>query len=396
MRFVSELRARVTTEKYFTFGIVGLLLAFLLLPNSKWVANYYYLLILLPATVLVMAIRVPRQPLIALLLLWVLFAIWLLASGFQGGEFGFFKHWGYLLAFCIVMISWVQIQRFRRLRFFELAFAALASYICISAVVFWVQGFPVGERILELPFRLSGPILTSMLLVALLAACLPAWHTDARRWRLLAAFALTFICVGFILQSRSGVVGLIAIAACYLLFLFILCRGWVWRLALMVVIILTAVIAVWAFRSFELLQLLVTRGDSGRVELWSAYVRELQQCGWVWGCGPAFAGSIYIMGGEFLIQHPHNIFLVAIFYHGLPALVLLLGIFCSTLWHAWRQKNPWGLYLLVALLMLQFDGNRLVNRPDEIWLLVYLPCMLILAEALRSTSAAGPKVPSGV
>lgn len=388
---VTQLRARVTPEKYFTFSLIGLLSAFVLLPTAKWVANYYYLFVLLPAAVQVLTMRVPSQPLKPLLILWLSFAFWLLASGAYGGEFGYFKHWGYLVAFCVVMVSWVEFPRFRTPRFFEACFVTLGAYILLSTFWLWAQGSPVGERILELPLRLSGPILTSMLLVALLTACLPTWHSKAKAWRIALAFVLVLFCVGFVLQSRSGLVGLVAVTVGYCCYLFMLTKGWFLRLVVLILVSVTLVSVIWALGAIESLQMLVSRGDSGRLELWSAYLRELGQCGLVWGCGPSFVADIYILDGMLLVQHPHNIFLVALVYHGLLALILLLVLCCATLWHAWRQKNPWGLYLLVSLLMLQFDGNRLVNRPDEIWLLVYLPCMLILAEALRSQGAPDRK-----
>ncbi len=388
---VTRFREQVSAEKYFTFSIVGLLLAFVLLPNSKWVANYYYVFVLLPATALLLTLRVPKQPLKPLLILWLSFAFWLLTSGAHGGDFGYFKHWGYLVAFCVVMVSWVEFRRFRTPRFFEACFIMLGAYILISTFVLWAQGAPVGERILELPLRLSGPILTSMLLVALLTACLPAWHSEAKIWRIAVAFALALFCVGFVLQSRSGLVGLVAVTAGYCCYLLMLTKGRFLRLVVLVMVGVSVASVIWALEYVESLQMLVSRGDSGRFELWSAYLRELNQCGVFWGCGPSFVAEIYVMDGTLLIQHPHNIFLVAIVYHGLLALILLLVLSCATLWYAWQQKNPWGLYLLVALLMLQFDGNRLVNRPDEIWLLVYLPCMLILAEAVRIRDTPGGK-----
>ena len=83
-----------------------------------------------------------------------------------------------------------------------------------------------------------------------------------------------------------------------------------------------------------------------------------------------------ILGGA-PIQHPHNIFLALGLYSGLVSLVVFLIIVAVTLRRAWLQNDPWGLYLFTALIMLNFDGSKLVGNPDELWLLVLLPMALI-------------------
>jgi len=45
---------------------------------------------------------------------------------------------------------------------------------------------------------------------------------------------------------------------------------------------------------------------------------------------------------------------------------------------AWQQRDPWGLYLFTALVVLNFDGSKLVGNPDELWLLILLPMALII------------------
>jgi hypothetical protein len=69
-------------------------------------------------------------------------------------------------------------------------------------------------------------------------------------------------------------------------------------------------------------------------------------------------------------------------------LLLFLVIMTATLWRAWRRRDPWGLYLAVALCMLNFDGSSLIGNPDELWLLVLLPATLIVNRYRSSSQRA--------
>ena len=47
------------------------------------------------------------------------------------------------------------------------------------------------------------------------------------------------------------------------------------------------------------------------------------------------------------------------------------------------MRDGWGWYLAAALVMLNFDGSKLVGNPDELWLLVLLPAVLIYGRVVR-------------
>lgn len=100
------------------------------------------------------------------------------------------------------------------------------------------------------------------------------------------------------------------------------------------------------------------------------------------GCGPSFSPDIRIQNG-LAIQHPHNIFLAMGFRYGLLGLLLFAVTMLLTLQKAREQRSAWGGYLLIALAMLNFDGRELINSPHEVWLLVWVPAMLIAAREQR-------------
>lgn len=369
---------RLSASRYFTLALLAFIASFVLLPSSKAVNNFFYIFLALPALVLILLGKVQRPQVSMEVGLWSVFFVWLALSG-MGGPGQFFKHVIYTLLFCLIMWLWVEYQRFSAVQLFRILFWGLIVYVSGSAVVFWLTGrLILGERLYSLPGRMEGPILTSMLIVSCFALLLPEWLRN-RRWLQvsMAVFSILF-CVGFVLQSRSGLVGLtvLLVVTCATLFWQ---GGWALRTASLVASASLVLAGFWLFQHSELGQELVVRGDSGRFELWHFYLDAWFDCGVLWGCGTGFADNFRI-GTGLLIEHPHNIFLAMGFRYGLSGLLLFALLMLVTLWQAWKQKNPWGGYLLISLFMLNFDGRELINSPHEVWLLVLLPSMLIAVQ----------------
>lgn len=358
--------------------MLAFLASFILLPSTKAVNNFYYVFLALPALVLIVRRKAAWPEATLLIGLWGGLFGWLLVSGTIFGDGRFFRHLLYTFLFCAIVVLWVEKEKFERNSLFRCFFWSLILYVVASASYLWITGrLGVGVRVTDLPARLEGPILTSMLIVSSFALLTPEW-LRSRCWieMVMAVFAILF-CVGFVLQSRSGLVGFTAVLIMVAGALFWR-NGWRMRAIIMVVSMLALFSGAWVYEHSNVAAGLVARADSGRFELWQAYLRQWVDCGLLFGCGPSFAGEIYIHGGV-LIYHPHNVFLAMGFYHGFPALLLFSAAMLLTIWYAWKQQNPWGCYLAVALLMLNFDGSRVVDNPREVWLLVLLPAMLIAA-----------------
>lgn len=368
---------QLSVSRYFTFALLAFLASFLLLPSSKAVNNVFYVFLALPALVLVLLGKAQRPVMTALVGVWAVFFAWL-ALSVIGAESKFFKHFLYTLLFCMAVWLWVEWRCFDNVKLFRFFFWSLITYVAISAFFFWLTGrIDMGERVLLLPSRMEGPILTSMLIVSCFALLLPEWRRNRHWLEMLAGLLAILFCVGFVLQSRSGLVGLGVLLAAMYAWMF--WRGaWLLRSVLMLGVVLFVLAGIWVLQYSEVAAELVHRADAGRFELWQLYFRHWLECGALWGCGVEFSPEIRIQNGD-LIQHPHNIFLAMGFRYGLSGLLLFTLSMLATLWQAWKQKNPWGCYLLVALFMLNFDGRELINSPHEVWLLVLLPAMLIAA-----------------
>ncbi|MFW9674674.1 O-antigen ligase family protein, partial [Vibrio parahaemolyticus] len=176
--------------------------------------------------------------------------------------------------------------------------------------------------------------------------------------------------MAYVLQSRSGLVGMLAVGG--------LVAGWMalhrarYLLWLGVASVLLVILTLFVMREVPEVASLFARADAGRFELWRILAGEWLDCGLWLGCGMQHVTEATIGGGA-PIQHPHNIYMALGLYSGLVSLLIFLALMVVVLQRAWQQRDPWGLYLFTALVVLNFDGSKLVGNPDELWLLVLLP-----------------------
>ncbi len=375
MSVVQRLKGLHGRFGYFTPALMVFIASFLLLPTSKMVNNVYYVLLAVPALAVLLVHRGRDIRPSPILLLWGVLCAWYVLVGILSADGQYFKHVLYVTLFVLLVSLLVDSQPLRTQLFARGMFWVLGIYVLGSAVVYWLIGrYALGERVLWLPGRMTGPIYTSMWLACCFALALPVWVARKSWAELVAAAVLAVFCMVYVLQSRSGLVGMLALGG--------LVAGWLAlrRARYLVWLSIAAVLAVvgvlFAVREVPEVASLFARADAGRFELWRILAGEWLACG-VWlGCGMQHVSEATISGGA-PIQHPHNIFLALGLYSGLISLLIFLALMIVVLKRAWQQRDPWGLYLFVALVVLNFDGSKLVGNPDELWLLVLLPMALI-------------------
>ncbi|SDT95286.1 O-antigen ligase family protein [Halopseudomonas salegens] len=363
--------------RYFSWALIVFLAAFVVLPSSKAVNNIYYIFFALPALLLLVAGRWSgATPSLLSALLAAMFS-WLLISGlYVDGHVS--KDLLYVGIFCLAVYLWVDPGIFDSALLRRSLFWGLVLYVLASVAIYFFSGdYVPGQRVVELPNRLAGSILTSMLIVCFLGLLLPLLLARMSYVELVLAILSAFLVIGFILQSRSGLVGMLVVLA-VVFGCFGYKAAWLKRLLLLMLAVAMAGLFVWLLKSSAVAAELLTREDSGRFELWREYWLAWQSCGWFFGCGFTIEDSV-IIRENYEIYHPHNIFLTFGFYGGLSTLTLFLLTACCALVVSWRRRDPWFGYLLLALIMLMFDGGSPLGSPDELWLLVWLPIMMIAA-----------------
>lgn len=369
------------TGMYFGAALVVFLLSFIVNDSAKLTNNLFYAFIALPGLFFLIKSRGAGVFSQALGWVWLVFMVWFLVPAEYAGDFQFYKHIAYVSLFVFVVAGLTHNDFFRSGLFARSQFWVICLYIYVSSVHSWLTGqFVFGERVSILFGRLDNVIYASVWLFCALGLALPLLVKQKRWVEAACAIALSLIVVCFVLQTRTALVGALFLAGLWALYVvYRFPKRGIIGLGLMA---LVAVLVLWLVKDQQWVKLLFVRGDSYRIELFEIMTEEWHKCGWMLGCGVDFHTTRTLTGGV-PIQHPHNIFIAMGLYTGALSLVLFVAVMVMTLWQSIRLRNPWGCYLACALLMLNFDGSKLVGNPDELWLLLLLPAAMILGQVAQ-------------
>lgn len=242
----------------------------------------------------------------------------------------------------------------------------------------------IGYGPLYNPLRSGHQFGAFLIMAAWCVACAPVRQTQ--RW--LAALAALIVFWAILLtDSRAP---LIAVAATALLaILGMATPRYRWHYLVTLGVIASLSLALFGTR-------LAVRGLSLRPELWQLALTQAAAHPWL-GVG---------LGGQFMATasngqtylDTHNVFLALLYYGGAIGLLLFLGMLAVTFRTAWRDRHRLPLCALAASLQLfgiatlQFDGGSQISRPNEFWLLYWLPIALTLyaqRQPLKGKEALG-------
>jgi len=368
----------MSAKSYFSYITFGFLAAFIVLPSSKLVNNYYYVLIAIPALIYFARNFKILKPSGLLEYIWIIFIGYALVFGLIN-DFGFAKYALYILVFVSVISKLVTSEFYEADITARAMFWSILLYVYLSVIWLAITGnYQFGDRVVILPQRLTGPIFTSILICCSLVLITPVWLRRRAIVEVLIGFLLAGFCIVFILQSRTGIVGLLLWA--------LVVWGWIiyknrtksHALVLLVALPIISGVVILLFGEEPLTKLL-QRADSGRFELWQYFLSGWLNCGLLGGCGLDFEMTRPV--GNQMILHEHNIFLALGVNLGLLPLLLFSIIMLLALFHAYKQQNWWGSFLAMALVLCNFDGNLVIESPNELWLLIWLPFGLIINKA---------------
>jgi hypothetical protein len=374
-------RVNAKTAAYFSGALVLFLLSFILGNSAKFTNNVFYALIALPGLFFLIKQRGADVFVDRLGLAWLVFILCFLAPAFYAEDFQFYKHIVYIALFVFVIAGLTNVDFFNSGLFARSQFWIVFLYMLLSACYGWGTGrFEIGHRVDILPSRMDNVIYASIWLLCALGLALPVWRKQGRWLEAAAAVILSLFMVSFVVQTRTALVGAVFL-------------GGLWALHAMrhykkqgviavLAVALLSLLAMWLVKDEGWVTQLFARGDSHRLELLSIMVGEWGKCGWLMGCGVEFQTTQTLTGGM-AIQHPHNIFVAMGLYTGAMSLVMFVVVMAMTLWHALRLRCAWGVYLASALVMLNFDGSKLIGNPDELWVLVLFPAVMVYAQVLR-------------
>lgn len=372
-------------QKLLTVGLLAFIASFMLLPTSKMVNNVFYALIAVPTLFALISGHCRKFEISRVFWIWGLLMLWMVYIGIGSGDAQFFKHILYVCLFMLAVGQLIAPKIFLDPDFTRGLFWSVLVYMGGSSIYYWIIGeYAFGEKVLWLPGRMTGPIYSSIWLSCCFALNLPNWIRQGAWKELIAGLLITLFIAAFALQSRSGLVGLFVLV--FLSILYLASTYPKTRRFLAAGALLMAGCSLWAYSEIPQIHALVARGDSARFEIWTALINEWQHCGIVQGCGREHRSDVILTGGGGIL-HPHSIYLSLGVFAGLPALLMFCLLMSLTLYIAWKNRNPWGLYLLSGMIGLAFDGSFLVGNPDELWLLILLPAALIIHPGSRSSHA---------
>ena len=131
---------------------------------------------------------------------------------------------------------------------------------------------------------------------------------------------------------------------------------------------------------------LVKRSTSFRPEIWGELISRTLQANWFLGHGITADSSVAHSSyehGVFSFHHAHSVYVATFFYGGLlgflglGALLIILGL---RLYRAEESelRNLASMMLLYAVVVMFFDGDRILEKVDYLWIVFWLPVALVL------------------
>ena len=128
-------------------------------------------------------------------------------------------------------------------------------------------------------------------------------------------------------------------------------------------------------------ELMLPRGDSFRVAIWSETMSAILDDSLLFGRGILTEDAVQIENLSF--AHPHNLYLAIVHQGGLVALALYLVVLYKTIRllfdHFETKDAKFALSVLaLALTAHLLDGHELIDKVGETWFLIWLPISIAI------------------
>ena len=271
--------------------------------------------------------------------------------------------------------------------------SALVSSLLSIGFYLLLDYQPLDERRLYALGRLNNPVISAFSYGSALCLCLTAISrgTEIGLRLLLALTAVTLILSILLTGTRGAWIGLFAAIMCIATF-----REWSNRGQLLVslsVLVTLPVLLVAVLYYFDLADAIFKRSFSFRPEIWSATITEWRSSNPLFGAGINSRIDLSIPPNTFM--HPHSIYLSTLYYGGmigLSSLIFLFGFVLKKLIQTAEQPSSQYAFPLFVFgsTVLLFDGNRIIEKIDFLWLCIWLPIGLTLVSV---ASASEQRIP---
>jgi len=315
----------------------------------------------------------------------IVYLVYMLMTPAWGAAFSFKPYFNdvrlalYLLMF-IMVIALLREE-------FPVGFERLMRTLCILvagaaavSIAIWLphHSFP-HDRLLG--FGIMGhPNNSAVVYVFFAVLAVGLMFGEERLWLkiiylLLAGILLCFL---WLTQSRGTLVAtMMALAA-----LFFPARP---KRSLIVLASLAGVTILVFFLFPQWFAFLTERGTSSRLAIWSTVLSQVAEMPF-FGHGYLIDNSVFVVSQNFRHPFAHDAYLATLRDGGIVGLALMLTMVGTACWLALRIGRATGRYVYLALLVfglvyMIFDADRLITRPRELWVILWLPLALILSDS---------------
>lgn len=260
-----------------------------------------------------------------------------------------------------------------------LVIAAAVSATYSTYFFFNLDYQPLTEKRLYALGGLNNPVVSAISYGAALSLCMSFFFVTNERGLKTVTLLLGFVLVMAIgLSGTRGVwIGLLAAGTTAV---FSIPNKFHQRRVILILLCLIPIALITGYLS-GYAELFLKRSTSFRPEIWQATLSQWLNGNFILGSGIQADFDLYITPNRFM--HPHSIYFSTLYYGGILGLGLLLIFIVRLLWvlvyKASQDTKIYAFPLLVyGLTTLLFDGNRLIEKVDFLWLSFWLPVALTL------------------
>lgn len=357
-------------------------LAVLLLPSQSAASYPTYILTI----GMLVTIRQWEDVMQVDLFRWVCLLVgWLSASAMWSSPFEVRETASVLLRGVLVIafvVAFAECQlRSQLQRWMGLAFAVIGSIVTVVAITLFFLTVPDDGRLnglgqldthviaalvygVLLIFVVQRMLVTSSLLVSVLFFLMAlvmgvaVFLSDSRNaWLSVPIGLLAFLLAHFV-RERGRIQGVLA-------------TGLTLGAALIVIIL----------NDEQLTAILLPRGDSFRLGIWTEFLMQIAESPIV---GLGITTNDDVLMGEHVIQHPHSMYLSVLFQGGLIGLTLYLIVLFKVvkelLAHIHTEADAQlGIgILMLAMVAYMIDGHELIDKVGSTWFLLWLPVAIAI------------------
>lgn len=375
------------SPNYWFYAFSIWLASFFVLPNTQWVINLTYVILLLPTLLTLQATQIKQFSTDLFARILFLFMLILILAAYRSGNP--LSETKFCLLVLLFYFSVLKLPNYSDESIHRYAWSFLIfilTYMLINALLQFHQGtWLFGKRLGSL-FAFVDNVIHVANLLTLCLAIISYSSIKLKRYKSLAlAHGLTLFACLVILQSRGMLPAWLFIVVLSLMLIYK-------NKAKPTTLILFATLPILLFIALinsDFGKEILARADSYRFEIWQGYYNETVKCGIWLGCGLE-TNIHYITHDGISIPHAHSIYVANFSRTGIVGTIVMIPLIFGMIWYG-LKKNLWAGWMLAAgAIVLMFTSSAIIRSPNERWILIHLPLAYLIKLRIEARLASKP------